>query len=92
VSALTIRGVVGQIKWHYYNAAAINGYTVTRTGTAGDATWSLRGTVVLADAFKMAQQPLMFIAPTQHGEWRWPILSVQMVDGSLTATLGPPVE
>jgi hypothetical protein len=48
--------------------------------------------VVLADAFKMSQQPLMFVAPTERGEWRWPILSVTVTDGALTASLGPPVE
>jgi hypothetical protein len=88
-----ITGVVGQIKWSYYVAAAINGYTVTRTP---ENTWRLRGTVVLSDAFKLAKQPLMFVAPHRlggvDGEWRWPILEMEMADGSLTAKLGPPVE
>lgn len=82
----SITGVVGQIKWHYYVAAAINGYTVTRN----EGVWSLRGTVVLSDAFKLSQRPLTFVAPHERGEWRWPIETLQIADGALTARLGPP--
>lgn len=81
-----ITGVVGHIKWHYYTAAAINGYTVSRAGTE----WSLRAIVVLSDAFKLTQRPLKFHAPHEHGEWVWPIESMQIADGALTARLGPP--
>lgn len=84
----SVRGVVGQVKWSYYIAAAINGYTVTREGSQ----WSLSATVVLSDAFKLSQKPLMFVAPHQHGEWRWPITDLQLnkESGQLTAQLGPP--
>lgn len=84
----SITGVVGQIKWGYYNAAAINGYTVTRQGTE----WRLRATVVVSDAFKLAQRPLRFVAPTKYGEWRWPITNFDLNNGQLTAQLGPPEE
>lgn len=84
----SITGVVGQVKWAYYVAAAINGYTVTRVGPQ----WSLRATVVTADAFKLSQRPLMFVAPHEKGEWRWPILDYQLAEGALTARLGPPEE
>jgi hypothetical protein len=46
--------------------------------------------VVLADAFKMAQTPLVFSAKHPRGEWRWPITSLVRSEASLTATLGPP--
>lgn len=95
-----LTGVVGAIKWHYYTAAAIEGYTVTRSkdGTR----WGLTATVVLSDAFKMAQTPLTFVAMhTKKGldgktvvksEWRWPIRSCQLVAHQLSARLGPPEE
>jgi hypothetical protein len=86
-----LTGVVGLIKWHYYTAAAINGYTVTRN-KAGTV-WALTATVVSADAFKMAQTPLTFVAKHAKGEWRFPIVSpvsVQRDTYQLTATLGPP--
>jgi hypothetical protein len=85
-----LKGVVGHIKWHYYTAAAINDYTVVRDRKTGK--WSLSATVVLSDAFKMAQRPLTFTAKHAKGEWRWPIESVQLHPDThrLTATLGPP--
>jgi hypothetical protein len=48
---------------------------------------------VLADAFKMAQRPLVFVAKHRKGEWRWPIqLMTLHPDGHRwTATLGPPL-
>ena len=84
-SGLQIRGVVGQIKWSYYIAAAIHGYTVKRDKETK--AWSLVGTVVTSDAFKMAQRPLEFVAPTQKGDWRWTIESHRIVNGTVTATL-----
>jgi hypothetical protein len=94
-----ITGVVGAIKWHYYTAAGIEGYTVTRSK---DGQWSLRAQVVLSDAFKMAQRPLTFVAMhakkgldgqcVVKSEWRWPILSLTAEAHQLTARLGPPSE
>lgn len=96
-----ITGVKGSIRWGtppaWYTAAAIEGYTVTCTKTGQ---WSLAATVVLSDAFKMAQAPLTFCAMhTEKGldgkcvvktEWRWPIVSCALVNHHLTARLGPP--
>ena len=85
----SIQGVVGQIMWSYYKAALLEGYTVTRSPTNE---WTLRARVVpgASDAFKLAQRPLVFVAPTEHGAMKWPIESLQVVDGALTAQLGPP--
>lgn len=97
--ALAITGVVGSIRWGYYTAAGIHGYRVARSK---DGVWSLTATVVLADAFKMAQTPLTFVAlRTKKGldgtcvvktEWRWAILSCERTEHALTARLGPPEE
>lgn len=85
-----IRGVVGRIDWGYFPAAAINGYTAQQLA---DGTWSLHATVVTFDAFKIRQRPLVFIAPHQNGEWRWPIATLDLGEGygprELQATLGP---
>jgi hypothetical protein len=99
-----ITGVVASIRWHYYTAAGIHGYTVKPCNKAGTA-WDLVATVVLSDAFKMAQRPLEFVAMhTKKGldgvtvvktEWRWPILSLSPIDPNtkqLSARLGPPQE
>lgn len=84
-----LTGVVGHIKWGHYTAAAINGYTVAPT-TKARTVWSLTATVVLADAFKMAQRPLVFVAKHAKGEWRFPIVRFDRHNDSLTAVLGPP--
>lgn len=85
-----IDGVVAAIKWQYYTAAAINGYRVSCTK---DGQWSASGIVVLADAFKMAQRPLLLVAKHKKGEWRWPIRSMTIgPDGHRwSALLGPPL-
>jgi hypothetical protein len=84
-----LAGVVGHIKWGHYTAAAINGYTVAPTSKARTA-WTLTATVVLSDAFKMAQSPLVFVAKHAKGEFRFPIVRMFRNDYRLTATLGPP--
>lgn len=85
-----IRGVVGRIDWGYFAAAAINGYTVRRLP---DESWTLHGTVVTFDAFKIRQRPLVFIAPHKDGEWRWPIKTIDLGEGygprEIQGTLGP---
>ena len=97
----SMTGVKGAIRWHYYTAAAIEGYTVSCTQAGA---WSLTATVVLHDAFKLAQQPLVFAAMhTKKGldgrcvvksEWVWPITSMRYdrETHQLTARLGPPLE
>lgn len=84
-----IRGVKAVIKWSYYHAAAIEGYAVTRNRATG--AWSLRGTVVAHDAFKLKQKPLVFVAPHDKGAWYWPIEEMSLQDGVVTAQLGNPI-
>ena len=86
----SIAGVVGSITWAHYVAAAINGYTITKK----DQTWRLSATVVRADAYNLAQRPLLFVVPHAKGQWRWPILTIDQGPDvgphQLRATLGPP--
>lgn len=97
LSPRVVRGIVGQIRWHYYVAAEVHGYTVTPTGGR----WALSAQLVASDAFKLSQRPLVFVAllvkPRDLGggiygqktDWRWPIDTFSLTeDGRLTATLG----
>ena len=57
--------------------------------------WALVATVVLSDAFKMAQSPLVFVAKHAKGEWRFPIVRMAVREdghyqGRFAARLGPP--
>jgi hypothetical protein len=76
---------VGQIRWAYYVAARLEGYAVSRDDAG---IWRLSGRVVISDAFKLSQRPLMFIAPHAKGEWRWPILELTVDCGQVRARLG----
>jgi hypothetical protein len=53
--------------------------------------WTLHGSIVDAetDTFKLSQRPLVFVVPRQGGTWRWPIDTLQVVAGTLSASLGP---
>lgn len=85
----TIRGRVAAVKWAYYTAAAVEGYTVTHDPTAG---WSVVGTMLpgAVDAYKLAQRPLYFVAPFKRGAWRWEIQTLTRRDGGgFAARLGP---
>lgn len=85
-----IIGIVGRIDWGYFAAAAVNGY---RLRQHDDGHWSLTGTVVNVDAFKICQRPLTFVAPHKDGEWRWPVRTIDLGEGHgprpFEATLNP---
>jgi hypothetical protein len=82
---MPITGVVGQLRWAYYMAGAINGYTLTRVSATS---WTLAGTLVSHDPFKLSQRPLVFVAPHQGGEWRWLVQDLVVHHGHVSATLG----
>jgi hypothetical protein len=84
----TIRGRVAAVKWAYYTAAAVEGYTVTHDPATG---WTVTGTLVpgAVDAYKIAQRPLFFVAPFKRGAWRWEIRTFTRRDGGgFVASLG----
>ena len=84
--ALEIEGVAASLRWSYSQAAALGPWTLTKRD---DGNWSLAAAIVAVDTFKVAQRPLVFEARHAKGAWRWPVLELQVVNGSLSATLGP---
>lgn len=80
-----LSGVEGTIVWSYYDAAKVAHYTATRV----EGGWQLRATVLLADKYKMAQRPLIFVVTHAHGQWKWLIHQFEITEGRLTARLGP---
>lgn len=86
--ARTIRGRVAAIKWAYYDAAIVEGYTVTQDLAGAN----VRGALVpgRVDAYKLAQRPLFFVAPFKGGAWRWQIHTLTTLEGgNFLAALGP---
>jgi hypothetical protein len=84
---LEIRGVVAQITWSYHVAATVQGYTIRLNKKTGGGT--LRATIASADAFKLAQQPLTFVALFGKGVKRWALTLQTFTHGTVTATLAP---
>jgi hypothetical protein len=84
--AVTVNGVLGEVRWSYQLAGTLRGWTVTQDAGV----WSLTGTLAQTNAFRLSQQPLAFVAPLVKGVWKWPIQTLQIADGTLTACLGPP--
>lgn len=84
-STVTVTGVTASLRWGYHQAAALADWTVTKTADG----WSLVATVAASDTFRLAQQPLVFVAPHQDGSWRWPIVALQITGASCSAALGP---
>jgi hypothetical protein len=84
----TLTGVHGRIDYGYFPAATLEGFTVTRRSPTA---FVLRGTCIDANAFNLRQRPLVFVVPTQSGEWRWPVETVTVANGRLAAQLGAPL-
>jgi hypothetical protein len=83
--ALTVTGVVGEVRWGYFPAGHVLNWTVT----INEGVSSLTGTLTQYDALRLSQQPLVFVAPHVKGAYRWPITSLQMTGAWCMATLGP---
>lgn len=85
-SRVVIRGPEGHVRWAYHKAASLRSWVVQVEPSKS----TLTATVVSTDAFAVSQSPLTFVVPRPKGQpWRWPIISLQIADTSLTATLGP---
>lgn len=79
----SLTGAGGSIKWAYHVAAELGEWTLI-SGATGRV---LSAAVTSSDAFRVTQAPLRFTVPMRR--WAWPIESLQIVDGRLTARLGP---
>lgn len=85
--SLMIHGEEGQVRWGYLSAVTLRSWTMAKDET-GQLT--LTAGVASVDTFRASQRPLMFVVPRANGAWRWPILTeLQIVDGTLSASLGP---
>lgn len=80
----TFRGVRGELRWAYHEAGIVRDWVITGDGRQR----TLTGRVEAVNAFRVSQRPLVFVVPRRR-PWRWPIDTLQMTDGTLTARLGP---
>jgi len=85
---MTVRGVIGSVRWGYHRAADVRQWVV-RCDPKTKA-WTLRAAVVHADPFLGTRSELMFVAPLKGGRaWEWPVLELRIANGQLAARLGP---
>ena len=91
MTARVIRGQTAQIRWAYYVAAGVEGWTVTQhPPKAGRRpSWSVVARMVGRDAFKMAQRPLLFVTEVKQTRWVFPIEDFRIEGDRLIGTLGP---
>jgi hypothetical protein len=85
MNTITLSGPAAELRWGYHQAASLGPWTVKQTG----GTIELKAQVVRADAFRASQHPLTFIVPRSPQPWTWPVRSLSIADGRLTATLDP---
>jgi hypothetical protein len=77
-----IAGQAAELRWGYATAATLGAWAVA--GAQGD--WTFTATIVTHDTFRVSQRPLKVVTPNG---WRWPVLSLQITDRTLTASIGP---
>lgn len=80
------RGREGELRWGYHQAAVLGPWTLTANPSGG----ALTAIVVRADAFRTSQPSLTFRVSRQHAApLVWPVTTLHIADGSLTASVGP---
>jgi hypothetical protein len=84
---VTLTGQEGAIVWGYHTAAVCGAWTVARSPQGA---WTLQAAITRADAYRLRQGPLTFLAPRRGGSFTWPVLAVTVGAGTLSAALGPP--
>jgi hypothetical protein len=88
VEKVLMAGAAGQIHWAYAVAAECEKFEVRQKGKA----LSLVARLASSDVFKLRQSPLAFVVKVGGGRWTWPITSLTISDGLLTAQLQPQVK
>ena len=78
---MRIRGLRATVRWGYHEAAILGAWTVEER--------TLTATIERVDRFRLAQQPLVFVAPHARGSWRWTMVECTVTGDTLTARLGP---
>jgi hypothetical protein len=80
----TYRGLEGELRYGWHQAAVLGSWTMTTTPSG----LALTATVVSQHALWMSQSPLTFRVNRQHAlPWVWSVESLQIESGTLTAKL-----
>jgi hypothetical protein len=91
--SITLTGRRGAIVWNAGEAATLGAWRASRGN--GETTWQLSAVVEKADAYRLKQVPLLFLAPRTNyprGVSCFPVVpgTLTIGGGSVTATLAQP--
>ncbi len=86
MNTFVFRGEAAELRWGYHPAAVLTDWTMTPQGASS---LTVTARVVSSDAFRVSQHPIVFTVPRQIADWKWPVRSLQIANGALTAELGP---
>lgn len=86
MNTFVFRGESAELRWGYHPAATLKDWTLTPQDASS---FTVTAQVVSSDAFRVSQHPIVFTVPRQSADWKWPILSLQIVGHTMTASLGP---
>ena len=78
----SVTGAAAELRWGYACAASLGAWSVA--GEPG--AWTFTATVLSKDDFRVSQRPLLVVTPNG---WRWPVTTLQIAGGTLTASLSP---
>jgi hypothetical protein len=84
-----IQWPTGEVRWHWHVAATLRDLRIT-IPKRGHGDKTVRATVVSANTFQLAQQPLVLTVP--FGKGGWAITSCIVQERQFRATLGAPIE
>lgn len=82
---MQIRGATGEVRWAYLAAAVFGPWRLeTEPGGA-----RLEGQLVSQDGYRLAQEPLTAVVHIGRQKLVYPVISLHVDGGQLSAQLGP---
>ena len=85
MNAFTFRGDAAELRWGYLPAATVKDWTMKPEASS----LTVTARIVSSDAFRVSQHPIVFTVPRASADWKWNVLSLQIVGETLTASLVP---
>ena len=89
MNTLSLRGDGARIVWGYQVAVTVGAWTVQVAPPPAPGPWIFEGALETCAVVAARQAPLTLVIPRPHGSWRWPVRSLTITNGAVTAVLGP---
>ena len=83
-----LKGAIAQVKLSYRTVIVVANFQVARDPATK--AWTLTGAAASVDRVLLTERPLRFVVATNKGAWTWPVESVTVDGGKVSARLGAP--